>query len=158
MQVEMEVNGSRQALEIAPDETLLFTLRERLALTGTKEGCVEGECGACTVLLDDTPIDSCIYATAAAAGRRVRTVEGLAPPGGKLTPLQRAFVDHGAVQCGFCTPGLLMTLTALLDEDPDPGPEAIRLALAGNICRCTGYSQILDAVASAASEARGAER
>lgn len=154
MEVELVVNGRRRTVEVAPDETLLTTLRERLDLLGTKEGCVEGECGACTVLVDGIPIDSCIYATGAAAGREVLTVEGLASPDGPLTRLQQAFTDRGAVQCGFCTPGFLMTLTALLAENPAPGPDEVRHALAGNICRCTGYRHILEAVAAAVDEGR----
>ena len=149
--VAFSVNGVAQHLDVGPGETLLHTLRDRLGLTGTKEGCVEGECGACTVLVDDKPVDSCIFATAALEGRRVRTVEGLSG-GGELGLLQQAFVDHGAVQCGFCTPGFLMTLTALLEENPSPAPFDVREALAGNICRCTGYAQMLDAVAAVIAE------
>jgi len=142
--VTFSVNGVDHRLEVGPRETLLHTLRERLNLTGTKEGCVEGECGACTVLVDGEPVDSCILATAALDGRTVRTVEGLSRDG-VLSPLQQSFVDHGAVQCGFCTPGILMTLTALLDENPAPTPFEVRESLAGNICRCTGYRQIVEA-------------
>lgn len=145
--VRFEVNGVTQQLQVGAVETLLRTLRDRLGLTGTKEGCVEGECGACTVLVDGLPVDSCIFATAGLEGRRVSTVEGLSD-GVALGPLQQAFVDHGAVQCGFCTPGFLMTLTALLDENPAPRSDDVREALAGNICRCTGYRQIMDAVAA----------
>lgn len=145
--VAFSVNGIAHRLEVGPGETLMRTLRDRLALTGVKEGCVEGECGACTVLVDGKPVDSCILATATLEGRRVRTVEGLSGAGA-LGPLQQAFVDHGAVQCGFCTPGFLMTLTALLEENPSPSPAHVREALAGNICRCTGYRQMIDAVAA----------
>ena len=145
--VAFSVNGIAHRLEVDPGETLLRTLRDRLALTGTKDGCVEGECGACTVLVDGKPVDSCILATATLEGRRVRTVEGLSGDDA-LCPLQQAFVDHGAVQCGFCTPGFLMTLTALLEENPSPSPADVREALAGNICRCTGYRQMIDAVAA----------
>jgi carbon-monoxide dehydrogenase small subunit len=147
VRVAFGVNGVPHRLDVEPAETLLATLRNRLALTGTKEGCVEGECGACTVLVDGQPVDSCILATAALEGRQVRTVEGLAA-NDLLGPLQRAFVDHGAVQCGFCTPGFLMTLTALLEWNPSPSPAEVRGALAGNICRCTGYRQMLTAVAA----------
>ncbi len=145
--VAFSVNGVDQRLQVGPGETLLRTLRDRLYLTGTKEGCVEGECGACTVLVDGKPVDSCLLATAALEGRRVRTIEGLSGSG-VLTVLQQAFIDHGAVQCGFCTPGFLMTLTALLDENPSPAPSDVKEALAGNICRCTGYRQMIDAVAA----------
>ena len=145
--VAFSVNGVAQRLEVGPGETLLRTLRDRLRLTGTKDGCVEGECGACTVLVDGKPVDSCLFATAALEGRRVRTIEGLSGSG-VLTVLQQAFIDHGAVQCGFCTPGFLMTLTALLDENPSPAPSDVKEALAGNICRCTGYRQMIDAVAA----------
>jgi carbon-monoxide dehydrogenase small subunit len=149
--VAFSVNGVAQRLDVGPGETLLRTLRDRLGLTGTKEGCVEGECGACTVLVDGKPVDSCILATAALEGRQVRTVEGLSG-GGELSLLQQAFVDHGAVQCGFCTPGFLMTLTALLEESPSPPPSDVKEALAGNICRCTGYTQMIEAVAAVIAE------
>ncbi len=151
--VTLHVNDVAHRLNVDGGETLLHTLRERLGLTGAKEGCVEGECGACTVLVDGAPADSCILATAAVDGRRIRTVEGLAA-GPALSPLQQAFVDFGAVQCGFCTPGFLMTLSALLDEVAAPSPVEIREALAGNVCRCTGYRQILDAVAAVAGDRR----
>ena len=147
--VAVSVNGTLRRLRVHAGETLLRTLREQLGLTGTKESCVEGECGACTVLLDDEPVDSCLLATAAADGRRVRTVESLST-GDQLGPLQQAFLDHGAVQCGFCTPGFLMTLTALLEHDPSPSPSDIRTAISGNICRCTGYRQMVEAVLAAA--------
>ncbi|MCH8898915.1 MAG: (2Fe-2S)-binding protein [Acidobacteria bacterium] len=149
--VAFSVNGVAHRLEVGPGETLLRTLRERLRLTGTKDGCVEGECGACTVLVDDRPVDSCILLTAALEGRQVRTVEGLSGDGA-LGPLQQAFIDHGSVQCGFCTPGFLMTLTALLEENPSPSSFEVREALDGNICRCTGYRQIIEAVAAVTAE------
>jgi aerobic-type carbon monoxide dehydrogenase small subunit (CoxS/CutS family) len=152
--VEMTVNGRLRRVDVQPDETLLSVLRDRLQLRGSKDGCSEGECGACTVLLDGQPIDSCIYPAAAAAGREVRTVEGLAPSAGELSPLQQAFIDSGAVQCGFCTPGFLMTLTALLAENPNPTPAQVREAISGNICRCTGYQDIVRAVSRIAGGAR----
>jgi len=151
--VACTVNGREQRLEVAAGETLLGVLRERLRLTGTKEGCLEGECGACTVLLDGLPVASCLVAAAAVDGQCIRTVEGLATAE-RLHPLQQAFLDHGAVQCGFCTPGLLMTLTALIERRPSPSRPEIEAALAGNICRCTGYRQIIDAVLAAAKAAR----
>ena len=149
--IRCTVNGKEHQLEVGPGETLLRTLRDRLWLTGTKEGCVEGECGACTVLVDDVPVDSCILAAAAVDGRCIRTVEGLSDED-RLSPLQQAFLDHAAVQCGFCTPGFLMTLTALLERQASPSPEEIEVALAGNLCRCTGYRQMIDAVMAAAGE------
>jgi len=148
--VTLTVNGRREQVEVGPAETLLGMLRERLRLTGTKEGCNEGECGACTVLVDGLPVDSCIYSAAATSGRSVETVEGLADDDlGR--DLQAAFVAAGGVQCGFCTPGFLTTLVAVLRENPEPSEPELREALAGNICRCTGYSQILDAVAATIS-------
>ena len=154
MLVDLTVNGRNVDLDVSPRETLLISLRNRLQLIGTKEACVEGECGACTVLLDGKPVDSCIYSTAASAGSRVTTVEGLRGPDGELSPLQQAFIDHFAVQCGFCTPGLLMTLSALLARNPDPDRAEIHQAVSGNLCRCTGYVQILEAVETVVREAR----
>ncbi len=146
MELNFTVNGQQRRIEASPDETLLGVLRDRLALTGTKEGCDEGECGACTVLVDGRPVDSCIMAAMAVDGADVLTVEGLAHGGDDLSSLQRAFIDTGGVQCGFCTPGFLVTLTALIDRNDSPSEPEIRQALAGNLCRCTGYSQIVDAV------------
>jgi aerobic carbon-monoxide dehydrogenase small subunit len=151
--LDTTVNGRRRQVEIDPGDTLLGVLRDRLHLRGAKNGCSEGECGACTVLLDGSPVDSCIYPAAATEGRRITTVEGLTEPGAELTPLQRAFVEAGAVQCGFCTPGFLMTLTALLADKPNPTPAEIRTAISGNICRCTGYRQIIEAVIRSAQVA-----
>jgi aerobic carbon-monoxide dehydrogenase small subunit len=142
----MTVNGVSRTLDPRPHATLLSVLRDDLGLTGTKEGCDEGECGACTVLVDGEAVDSCLLAALAVSGSDVRTVEGLARGDGALAPLQRAFVDAGGVQCGFCTPGFLMTLAAFLEENPTPTDDEIREAIAGNICRCTGYSQIVEAV------------
>jgi len=152
MKLTMHVNGRREELEVEADEMLLDVLRERLHLTGTKEGCREGECGACTVLVDGRAVDSCIYFALAAESSEVETVEGLAS-GDALTPLQRALVDTGGVQCGFCTPGIVMTLTALLRERPAPSAREVRASLAGNLCRCTGYTPIEDAVAAVAEDA-----
>lgn len=147
MNLTFTVNGTPAGVDIEPEDTLLTVLRDRLRLTGTKEGCTEGECGSCTVLLDGLPIDSCIYAAAAVGGRSVDTVEGLAADEWGLV-LQEAFVTAGGVQCGFCTPGFLTTLVAVLRENPTPTDSEVRTALAGNICRCTGYAQILNAVAA----------
>jgi carbon-monoxide dehydrogenase small subunit len=148
----MTVNGRTVTVDVAADETLLHVLRDELLLTGAKEGCDEGECGACTVLVDGKPVDSCIYPAPAAAGRTVSTIEGLVGSDGSLTPIQRAFVDGFAVQCGFCTPGFVMTLTALIEENSKPTERDIREALSGNLCRCTGYSTIIDAVLTATEE------
>lgn len=146
------VNGEPYVLENVPvNRSLLQVLREDLGLTGTKEGCGEGDCGACTVLLDGLAVNSCLVLAAEVDGREVTTVEGLAR-GGKLHPLQQAFVDEGAVQCGFCTPGMLMSAKALLDANPRPTETEIRTALAGNLCRCTGYVRIVSAVQKAAEQ------
>ncbi len=143
------VNGERQTVDdVWPGESLLHTLRERLGLPGTKNACEEGECGSCTVLLDGLPVCACLVAAPQAAGRDVVTVEGLAARG--LHPVQQAFVDAGAVQCGFCTPGLIVSVADLLRRIPAPTDAQTREALAGNLCRCTGYEKILDAVRLAA--------
>ena len=147
--VSCTINGRAHRLEAPAGETLLDSLRNRFSLTGTKEGCMEGECGACTVLIDDQPVDSCLVLSAGLDDRHVRTIEGLADRD-ELSPLQRTFIEHSAVQCGFCTPGILMTLTALLEQNPSPTGDEVRTSLAGNICRCTGYGQIVDAVAAVA--------
>ncbi|MYA26577.1 MAG: (2Fe-2S)-binding protein [Acidimicrobiales bacterium] len=147
--VRLVVNDRAHELEADAGETLLATLRDRLGLTGPKEACGEGECGACTVLVDGGPVASCILAAGSTNGRAVRTVEGLAGAG-DLTTLQQAFVRHAAVQCGYCTPGVLMVLTALLEEVSEPTEAEVRQALAGNICRCTGYQQIVEAAVDAA--------
>ena len=144
------VNGREVQTAIEGSTTLLAVVRDHLGLTGTKEACNEGECGACTVLVDGKPVDSCIFAAASVEGRDVLTVEGLSvTKAGRA--VQDAFVAAGGIQCGFCTPGFVVTLSALLEEQPDVVEEDVRRALAGNICRCTGYSQILDAMALAVS-------
>jgi carbon-monoxide dehydrogenase small subunit len=149
-----EVNGAPVTVAVEPSRSLLSVLREELGLTGAKEGCSDSECGACMVLLDGQPLNACSYLALQADGRRVTTVEGLAGTDA-LAPLQRAFLAHGGVQCGFCTPGMLVSATALLARDADPSGEEIRVALAGNLCRCTGYSGIVAAVQAAAAELRG---
>ncbi len=151
MRVKMTVNGTeRVADDVWPGESLLFTLRERLGLPGTKNACEQGECGSCTVLLDDVPVCSCLVAAPQASGRRVVTVEGLTV-GDELDPVQAAFVETGAVQCGFCTPGLIVTVADLIRRNPSASDADVREALAGNLCRCTGYEKILDAVRLAAA-------
>jgi len=143
------VNGERTRVAFAPHKTLLEVLREDLGLTGTKHGCELGECGTCTVLLDDVPVLSCLVLAQACEGRRVRTVEGMATGNG-LHPLQEAFADLGAAQCGYCTPGFLLAAEALLEANPAPSRDEIKDALAGNLCRCTGYLKIYEAVELAA--------
>lgn len=156
MKLEFTVNGKNVSLEVPPDRRLLDILREDLGLTGTKEGCGEGECGACTVLLDRRAVHSCLTVAAQLSGREVVTIEGLSD-GGEMSDLQRAFVEETAIQCGYCTTGMVMSARALLYENPDPTEEEIRIALAGNICRCSGYTQIIRAVKRAAAEERGEE-
>jgi aerobic-type carbon monoxide dehydrogenase small subunit (CoxS/CutS family) len=148
--IELQMNGEARELAVRPQETLLEVLRDRLGLTGTKEGCGTGECGSCTVLLDGDPILSCLTLAVDCEGKSVVTIEGLAPQG-VLTPLQEAFVQAGAVQCGFCTPGMILSATALLREIPHPGLPEIEKALEGNLCRCTGYNKIVDAIRRAAA-------
>ncbi|MFQ5414835.1 MAG: (2Fe-2S)-binding protein, partial [Phycisphaerae bacterium] len=141
----LTVNGQRHAVAVRPGETLLDVLRDKLRLTGTKKGCNVGDCGACTVLVDGDAMNSCLLLAAEVEGRRITTIEGVGDDG-RLTPLQRAFVHEGAIQCGFCTPGMVMSATALLARNQSPTPDDIKDALAGNLCRCTGYSGILRAV------------
>jgi carbon-monoxide dehydrogenase small subunit len=148
MSYELDINGEAVTVEADGLRALVRVLREDLGLTGTKVGCFEGRCGACTVIVDDRPVVSCLYPVALADGSRVRTVEGLAAQDGTLSPLQAAVLDAGGVQCGISTPGVLMALTALLERDPQPSEDEIRAALAGNVCRCTGYQKIVDAVLS----------
>ena len=150
IEIAIEVNGTRHRLEVEPTETLLDLLRERLGLTGTHRDCCMGICGACTVLLDRRPVSSCLLLAAQAHGGAVTTVEALEHDG-TLSPLQEAFLRHGATQCGYCTPGFLMTATALLDENPSPTRADIIEALKGNLCRCTGYKKIIEAVESVAA-------
>ncbi|GAA0931550.1 (2Fe-2S)-binding protein [Nonomuraea longicatena] len=157
MRVSFTVNGRHETVDdVWPGESLLYVLRERVGLPGSKNACEQGECGSCTVYLDGLPVCSCLVAAGQAEGRRVRTVEGLAD-GDRLDPVQEAFVECGAVQCGFCTPGLLVQAHDLLERVPRPSDAEIREALAGNLCRCTGYEKILDAVRLAASRKAGGE-
>jgi len=145
VRLTLTVNGERHELLVPVHKTLLEVLREDLHLTGTKHGCELGECGTCTVLIDGEPVLSCLVLPAAVEGRAIQTVEGMAS-GGTLHPLQQAFAELGAAQCGYCTPGMLLTAQALLEETPAPTRQQIKDALAGNLCRCTGYTKILDAV------------
>jgi carbon-monoxide dehydrogenase small subunit len=145
----LHVNGTQYPVEIDPHLTLLRAVRDEIGLTGSKEGCDDSECGACMMLLDGKPVNSCSYLALQAAGPEITTVEGLGPDEG-LAPLQAEFLRHGGVQCGFCTPGMLVSATAVLRTNPDPSEEEIRIALAGNLCRCTGYDGIVRAVRSAA--------
>ncbi len=149
--VTLSVNGATTELLVAEHRTLLEVLRHDLGLVGTKYGCDLGECGTCTVLVDGRPVLSCLTLAVQTEGRSVTTIEGLAR-GGRPDPLQTAFAEHGAAQCGYCTPGMLLTARALLDDRPDPSRDDIKQALAGNLCRCTGYNKILDAVETAARE------
>ena len=151
--VELAVNGSSRRVEVAVHHTLLDVLRDQMGLTGTKECCVVGECGACTVLVDGLPVNSCLMLAVEADGHEVRSVEGLARAG-HLNELQQAFLDKGAAQCGFCIPGQLMAAQALLEQNPDPTVAEVHEALAGNLCRCSGYEQITEAVLAAAEAMR----
>jgi len=149
LKVRLTVNGRERSADVESTETLLALLRERLGLTGTKEGCGRGECGACTVILDGEPVNSCLVFAAQCDGRDVLTIEGLGE-NGELDRIQRAFVEAGAVQCGYCTPGMIMSAHALLASKPHPTRDEIREAISGNLCRCTGYVKIVDAIERAA--------
>ena len=153
--VSTTVNGDAMEFACEPDETLLDALRNRLGLTGAKEGCGTGDCGACSITLDGRLVCSCLVLGVEAGDREIETIEGMAD-GATLHPLQQKFLDHGALQCGICTPGFLIAAKALLDKTPDPSEEEIRFGLAGNLCRCTGYDKIVRAVQDAAKEMRGA--
>jgi aerobic-type carbon monoxide dehydrogenase small subunit (CoxS/CutS family) len=148
----LKVNGRAYPVAIEPGRNLLSVLRSEVGLTGAKEGCDDSECGACMVLLDGQPVNSCSYLALQADGREIVTIEGLAGEDGDLHPLQQAFLDQGGVQCGFCTPGMLISAKALLDRNPSPDEDEIRLALSGNLCRCTGYSGIVRAVQAVAEQ------
>lgn len=148
--IELKVNGKVNKLEVSSQELLVDVIRDRLLLTGTKKGCETGECGACTVLIDGMPVNSCIYLAAKAHGKDIITIEGLGDPE-NLHPIQQAFIKNAAVQCGFCAPGLQLSAKALLDENADPSTHEIREAIAGNLCRCTGYVKIIEAIKEAAA-------
>ncbi|HXG02332.1 MAG TPA: (2Fe-2S)-binding protein [Candidatus Binatia bacterium] len=149
----LRINGEHHEVLTEAHRTLLEVLRLDLGLSGTKENCLEAECGVCTVLLDGRAVNACILLAAQCQGREIVTIEGLAGPGG-LHPLQRAFIEHGAVQCGYCIPGMILAAKAYLDQNPEPTEAEVREALAGNLCRCTGYQKIVDAVLGAAAELR----
>ena len=149
--IQLIVNGEPYEVMVKPSETLLYVLREKLGLTGAKHGCDTGKCGSCTVLIDGKPIRSCLALAISTRDREITTIEGLAK-NGELHPIQKAFIEHGAVQCGFCTPGMIMFTKAFLEDNPEPQEEEIRRALSGNICRCTGYVKIIEAIQAAAKE------
>jgi carbon-monoxide dehydrogenase small subunit len=153
-QLRLTVNGSSYELGVQPWETLLEVIRDKLGLTGTKEGCGLGECGACTVIMDGKTVNSCLVLAVEADGKQITTIEGLAD-GDELHPIQEAFIEHGGLQCGFCTPGMIMSAKALLDENPAPSEQDIRRGIAGNLCRCTGYTKIIESIASAAQSMGG---
>jgi aerobic carbon-monoxide dehydrogenase small subunit len=143
--ITLDVNNAEYDIIIEPRDTLLEVLRQKLFLTGAKEACGTGECGSCTVLVDGKAVLACLTLAIEAKGKKITTIEGLSE-NGKLSPLQQAFIDHGAVQCGFCTPGMILSATALLNDNPSPAREEITKALEGNLCRCTGYNKIIEAI------------
>jgi carbon-monoxide dehydrogenase small subunit len=153
MKLRLKLNGTWREVETRPDRLLLDLLREDLGLTGTKKGCEEGECGACTVIMNGKAVVSCLIPAFKANGAEIVTVEGMARED-RLHPLQQAFWEEGAVQCGYCTPGMLLSAKALLDENPEPGVEEVKMAISGNLCRCTGYTKIIRAIQSAAEKMR----
>ena len=152
--ITLRVNGEEREVAVLPNRTLLEVLREDLALTGTKEGCDDGVCGACTVLVDGKPVRACLLLAIQARGREILTIEGLAE-GERLHPIQQAFIDHGAIQCGFCSPGMILTAKALLEGAAQPTDHEIKKAISGNFCRCTGYNKIVEAIGSAAARMKG---
>lgn len=149
IEITLKVNGITYTLDVLPQRTLVEVLRETLGLTGTKKSCSEGECGACTVLMDGKPVASCLLLAIDAQEKEILTIEGLSE-GEKLHPIQEAFLKNGGIQCGFCTPGMVMSAKAFLDEHPAPTPAEVRKAIVGNLCRCTGYQQIVDSIMAAA--------
>jgi len=154
--ITLNVNGREYELAVAPERTLTQALRDDLGLPGTKEGCGVGDCGACTVIMDGKPVNSCLILAVQAAGSEITTIEGIATADG-LHPIQEAFVELGAIQCGFCTPGMILSAKSLLDANPQPTESEIREALSGNLCRCTGYQKIVEAVQDAAKTIRRGE-
>ena len=152
--IKFKVNGERKELDARPTRSLLDVLREDLFLTGTKRGCNSGECGACTVIMNGKAVNSCLVLATELDGSEITTIEGLGGSADKLHPLQKAFIEKGAVQCGFCTPGIIMTAKAFLDTNPQPTEEEVRDAISGNLCRCTGYSKIVNAILAGAENVR----
>ncbi len=152
--ITFSLNGYQVSAEVESHKMLLQVIRDDFQLTGTKEGCGEGECGSCTVLVDGMSVDSCLYPAFEIEGKKVTTIEGMLGEGNALDPIQEAFVENGGVQCGFCTPGMIMSAKALLDEIPNPTDEQIRRGISGNLCRCTGYVQIIDSIKKAAEESQ----
>jgi aerobic carbon-monoxide dehydrogenase small subunit len=155
--IHLSINGEEHDVLARPGESLLDVLRERLYLTGTKKGCNEGDCGACTVIIDGRPVNACLVLAVEAVGQTIMTIEGLAN-GSKLHPLQEAFLKYGGFQCGFCTPGMLMSAKSLLEQNPDPTDEEIKQGISGNLCRCTGYVKIVESIREAARGMRGEEK
>ncbi len=156
--IELKVNGDVYKIRIETRRTLLEVLREQLGLTGTKEMCNKGDCGACTVILNGKAVLSCMMLAVEADGKEITTIEGLAEAGHRLHPIQQAFVDHGAIQCGYCTPGFIMSAKALLDQTKEPTVDEIKGAISNHICRCTGYVQIIEAIQAAAEEMAGVKK
>ena len=154
LNITLNVNNEDFQVEVAPYNTLLDVLRDKLGLTDVKNSCKQGECGSCTVLLDGKPVTSCLMLAAQAQGKKITTPRSIALDD-QLHPLQEKFIEHGAVQCGYCTPGMLLVARALLDENPNPTEEEVRVAISGNICRCTGYQQIVEAIMAVAAEMKG---
>ncbi len=162
--IQLTINGEEYDLIVAPNQTLLGVLRDDLSLTGAKAGCGEGACGMCTVLLDGQPVRSCLTLAVEVQGKAITTIEGLTPPplegsggGEQLHPIQQAFVEHGAIQCGFCSPGMILVTKSLLDENPHPTEQEAREAISGNFCRCTGYAKIVEAMLAAAEMVEGGQ-
>ena len=156
--ITLRINDTIEELDVEPWWTLSYVLREELDLIGTKEGCLGGHCGACTVLIDGKAVMSCLYLAMKAQGKDILTIEGLKRDDGSLHPLQEAFIEHFAVQCGYCTPGIIMTAKAMLDENPNPTEEEVRERLNGNVCRCTGYTKIVEAILSCGGKHKTEER
>ena len=152
--ITLQINSQSYSLVVEPDDLLIDVLRDKLGLTGTKLGCGTGDCGACTVLIDNKPVNSCLVLAISAQGKSIFTIEGMGDTD-HLTPLQQSFIDNGAVQCGYCSPGFLLVAKALLDENPHPTEDDVRLAISGNLCRCTGYTGIVRSVMAAAETIRG---
>jgi aerobic-type carbon monoxide dehydrogenase small subunit (CoxS/CutS family) len=149
--ITLEINGETYEVRVEPWQTLVEVIREEIGLTGVKEACSTGECGSCTVLFDGAPVSSCLMLAIESQGKKITTIEGLSQ-NGKLHPLQKAFIEHGAIQCGFCTPGMILTAKALLDRNPHPTEVEVKEAISGNLCRCTGYVKIVEAILAASQE------